>query len=74
MGKRQIRYLPTVLLARAAEILGREADVVMRNGVVWHGVVDAISATALTLTDLRQLRREVAVGEVAEVLTDSASN
>jgi hypothetical protein len=73
MGKRQVRIFNRELIARQAEILQQEVQVVLQNGAVVQGKATAFTADKITVTDKRFHKHALAITEVAEVVFDKES-
>ena len=70
MGKRQTRIFQADVLPKAAELTGREANVVLANHTTMHGVILAVNAENLQIRDMRLKKHTVQMSQVAEVTLD----
>jgi hypothetical protein len=70
MGKRQRRYRAAELAQQAAVLVGREADLITRQGTAWHGRITAVGPASIEWVDLRQHRKVLPISELEEVVID----
>ncbi|MCU0355026.1 MAG: hypothetical protein MUD08_15000 [Cytophagales bacterium] len=70
MGKRQTRIFQADIMPKAAELTGREANVVLANHTTMHGVILAVTAENLQIRDMRLKKHAVPMSQVAEIVID----
>ena len=70
MSKRLLRLFPNDIPDTIPQLIGREINVVQRDGRTLFGTLESSDGTSLLLRDLRSHPHEVRLAEIAEVVYD----
>lgn len=74
MGKRQIRIKSSELSEQLSDITGTEANIVLLNKVVVHGVIFGVSGKELLLRDMLHREHLIPINTILEILLDKEAN
>ncbi|MFN8347905.1 MAG: hypothetical protein U0X91_23070 [Spirosomataceae bacterium] len=73
MGKRLIRIFPAQLPARAAEIIHRDVNIVLKSNQTFFGHCLKIENQIIFLKDFRHHRHNIAFSQIESVIYDQSS-
>ncbi len=73
MGKRQTRIFNRDILKHISILLGLEVNLLLKTGVILHGIIVDITGETLVLKDLRMKKHQLPVQLIEEIMLDKES-
>jgi hypothetical protein len=70
MGKRQTRIFAKDILQQLPLIINQEANVLLKNGTVFHGIIRQSTAPGFLLKDMLGRSHTIAAEDIAEIILD----
>ena len=70
MAKRQTRVLSSSIIEKWAEISGKKANIVMKNGAVLTAKLQQLRDDTLEIQNMRLSKDHLAIKEISEIIID----
>jgi hypothetical protein len=71
MGKRQIRIFARDISRQLPTLIGQEVNILLINGIVFHGVIKQSSGSGLTMKDMLGRKHTLATESISEIILDN---
>jgi hypothetical protein len=73
MGKRQFRIPGKNILSNNAVLLGKEVNLLMKNNIVFHGVITGWDEKSILIKDMRLNKHTFPLSHIEEIIIDHTS-
>lgn len=73
MGKRQARIFAKDIPIKLLELVHKEVNILLKNGTVFHGIINNTASSAIHLTDMLGRKHIVEISLIAEIILDIES-